>query len=143
MTSSQSGTTDEKLFIGLAADLITQAWVGMGKIKNPITDKLEPNLPAAALLIDMLDMLKRKTEGRRGEEEDKLLTENLQQLKLNYIHELDQQKEAEAEQSDEGATAADPAAGGDTAEAPAADDPAGADTGAAPSGDADAASESG
>lgn len=143
MTSSQSGTTDEKLFIGLAADLITQAWVGMGKIKNPITDKLEPNLPAAALLIDMLDMLKRKTEGRRGEEEDKLLTENLQQLKLNYIHELDQQKQAEAEQSDDGAAAADPAAGGDTAEAPAEDDPAGPDTGAAPPGDADAASESG
>ena len=137
MTTSQTGTSDDQLFISLTTDLITQAWVGMGKIKNPLTDKLEPNLPAAALLIDMLDMLKRKTEGHRGEEEDKLLSENLQQLKLNYVHELDQQKEAPAEQSDGADTA-----GGETAEALAEDEPADADTSAPPSGDAGTAAES-
>ena len=97
MTNSNTGTTDEQLFSGLAADLITQAWVAMGKIKNPSSDKLEPNLPAAALIIDMLDMLTRKTDGRRTEEEEKLLTENLKQLKLNYVAEADKPEQAATE----------------------------------------------
>lgn len=103
MTNSNTGTSDEQLFIGLAADLITQSWVAMGKIKNPVTDKLEPNLPAAALIIDMLDMLARKTEGRRSEEEEKLLTENLKQLKLNYVAEADKAEKASAEDTTDNA----------------------------------------
>ena len=142
MTTSQTGTSDEKLFIGLAADLITQAWVGMGKIKNPITDKLDPNLPAAALLIDMLDMLKRKTEGSRTPEETKLLEENLQQLKLNYIHELDHQKEVAADSSADGDPVAGGTPAGDTEENRAVDDQSSADSAAAPSGDDDSATES-
>ena len=87
MTSSNTGISDDQLFMSLAADLVTQAWVAMGKLKNPITDKLEPNLRASALLIDMLDMLSRKTEGRRSDEETRMLKDNLQQLKLNYVAE--------------------------------------------------------
>ena len=97
MAKSNTGTSDEQLFIGLAADLITQSWVAMGKIKNPLSDKMEPNLPAAALIIDMLDMLSRKTEGHRSEEEEKLLTENLKQLKLNYVAEAEKADKASPE----------------------------------------------
>ncbi len=98
MAKSNTGVSDDQLFISLAADLITQAWVAMGKIKNPITDKLEPNLQASALLIDMLDMLSRKTEGHRSDEETKVLEENLQQLKLNYIAEQQAAAEKPAEE---------------------------------------------
>ena len=98
MATSNSGVSDDQLFISLAADLVTQAWVAMGKIKNPITDKLEPNLQASALLIDMLDMLSRKTEGHRSDEETKILEENLQQLKLNYIAEQQAAAEKPAEE---------------------------------------------
>ena len=83
----------------LTADLVTQAWVAMGKLKNPITDKLEPNLQASALLIDMLDMLSRKTEGNRSDEETQLLKDNLQQLKLNYVTEKQAADSAPAEEA--------------------------------------------
>ncbi|MCH8327931.1 MAG: DUF1844 domain-containing protein [Candidatus Marinimicrobia bacterium] len=99
MTSSNSGITDEQLFMTLTADLVTQAWVAMGKLKNPITDKLEPNLQASALLIDMLDMLSRKTEGNRSDEETQLLKDNLQQLKLNYVTEKQAADSAPAEEA--------------------------------------------
>lgn len=99
MATSNTGVSDDQLFISLTADLITQAWVAMGKIKNPITDKLEPNLQASALLIDMLDMLVRKTEGHRSDEETKVLEENLKQLKLNYIAEQQTAAEKPAQES--------------------------------------------
>ena len=99
MATSNTGVSDDQLFISLTADLITQAWVALGKIKNPITDKLEPNLQASALLIDMLDMLIRKTEGHRSDEETKVLEENIKQLKLNYIAEQQAAAERPAEES--------------------------------------------
>jgi len=98
MANSNTGVSDEQLFTGLVADLITQAWVAMGKIKNPITDKLEPNLQASAMLIDMLEMLGHKTEGHLSDEESKLLNESLQQLKLNYITEKDAADKAPPEE---------------------------------------------
>ena len=97
MTNPNSGLSDDQLFTALAADLITQAWVAMGKIKNPATDQLEPNLAASAMIIDMLEMLSRKTEGHLSDEESKLLSDNLQQLKLNYIAEKDAPKQAPPE----------------------------------------------
>ena len=53
-----------QLFMGLCTSLITQAWMQLGKIKNPVTDKAEINLDAASLTIDMLSMLKEKTKGK-------------------------------------------------------------------------------
>ena len=49
-----------QLFMGLCTSLVTQAWMQLGKIKNPISDKIENDLNAASLTIDMLAMLKEK-----------------------------------------------------------------------------------
>lgn len=102
MSESQPGFSDDRLFLTLVTDLVTQAWVALGKIKHPASDKIERNVPAAGLIIDMLDMLSRKTAGNRTEVEDRLLLDSLQQLKLNYVAEADQ-PEASTDQESEGA----------------------------------------
>ena len=62
-----------QLFMGLCTSLVTQTWMQLGKIKNPMTDKIEINLDAASLTIDMLWMLKEKTKGNVGDDETKIL----------------------------------------------------------------------
>ena len=59
----------------------------LGKIKNPVTDKVERDLVAAQSSIDMLDMLKEKTKGNLNAEEERFLTNLLKELKLNYVDE--------------------------------------------------------
>lgn len=93
MTTEMPPIGDEQLFLGLVADLTTQTWVAMGKIKSPITDKIERNIPAAAMLIDMLDMLVTKTKGNLGEEEAAFIDDSLKQIKLNFVVEADKPNE--------------------------------------------------
>ena len=59
----------------------------LGKMKNPITDKLEKDLAAAQSTIDMLDMLHQKTKGNLSAEEEQLLTQVISELKLTYVQE--------------------------------------------------------
>ena len=59
----------------------------MGKIKNPLLDKIERDLTAAQSSIDLLDMLKEKTKGNLSTDEDRLLTSILKELKLNFVDE--------------------------------------------------------
>ncbi len=101
MTESQSGPSDDQLFVTLVADLVTQVWVALGKIKHPATDKLERSIPAAGLIIDMLDMLNRKTAGNRTEVEDRLLLDSLHQLKLNFVAETDKPEAPEERASED------------------------------------------
>jgi type III secretory pathway component EscR len=76
------------------------AMMAMGKIKNPVSDKIERNLEHAKIYIDTLDMLLTKTKGNLSEYEEKFLTETLKELKLNYVDEVDKEKK-EAESKEE------------------------------------------
>jgi hypothetical protein len=69
--------------------------MSMGKIKNPVTDKIERNLEHAKIYIDTLDMLQAKTKGNLSDYEEKFLTETLKDLKLNYVDEMDKDKKKE------------------------------------------------
>ncbi len=101
MTESQNGSSDDQLFFTLVTDLVTRAWVALGKIKHPATGKIERSIPAAGIIIDMLDMLNRKTAGNRTEIEDRLLLDSLQQLKLNFIAEADKPEVPEEKVTEE------------------------------------------
>ena len=46
-----------ELFQILIVQLAQGAWVALGKVPNPITGKIERNLEAARMTIDMLDAL--------------------------------------------------------------------------------------
>lgn len=83
----ESRLTEEQLFDQLISSLLHSAWVAMGKIKNPITDKLERDLQQAATSIDMLDMLYKRMTGNLSEAEDQYLTHVIRELKINYVEE--------------------------------------------------------
>ena len=89
-----------QLFMGLCTSLVTQAWMQLGKIKNPMTDKIEIDLDAASLTIDMLGMLKEKTKGNVGDDETKILDQSINELRMNYIISKDD-KESENEKKGE------------------------------------------
>ena len=60
----------------------------MGKLKNPMTDKIEKDLSQAQVSIDMLEMLHNKMKGNLDAEEERLLSGILQEVKLNYVDEV-------------------------------------------------------
>ena len=80
------------LFMQLIMQNQQIAMMAMGKIKNPVSDKIERNLEHAKIYIDTLDMLLAKTKGNLSEYEEKFLTETLKELKLNYVDEVDKEK---------------------------------------------------
>ena len=51
---------DFKFFL---SSLAMQAWIGLGAMPNPVTNKSESNLEQAKFIIDTLDILKEKTKG--------------------------------------------------------------------------------
>ena len=59
----------------------------MGKLKNPLTDKIERDLQQAQVSIDMLEMLHTKMKGNLSADEEKMFSTMLQELKLNYVDE--------------------------------------------------------
>ena len=67
--------------------------MGMGKIKNPVTDKTEVDLDASRMAIDMLDMLSEISKGNISDDENKFLQDTLRDLKLNFIEEQNKSKE--------------------------------------------------
>ncbi len=89
------------LFITLVQQYQMQAWISLGKLKNPSTDKIERNLDLAKLSIDMLDMLKEKTRGNLTAEEERMLTQTLTDLKLNYVDEYEKERKSQQKQTEE------------------------------------------
>jgi hypothetical protein len=61
--------------------------MGLGKIKNPATDKIEKELSQAKFAIDTLEMLEQYTQGNLGKDEKDYLTFVLSNLRLNYVQE--------------------------------------------------------
>lgn len=66
----------------------TAALQQMGKLKNPITDKVEKNLEMAQTSIDILDMLFQKMKNNLSENENRMFVEVLKELKINYVDEV-------------------------------------------------------
>ncbi len=83
----ESKFTEEQLFDNLVSSLVHSVWISLGKIKNPMTDKIDRNLFAASMNIDMLDMLYKRMDGNLNEQEETYLSRILSELKLNYIEE--------------------------------------------------------
>jgi len=83
----ESKFTEEQLFDNLISSLVHSVWISLGKIKNPMTDKIERNLFATSMNIDMLDMLYKRMDGNLSEQEDSYLSHVLSEIKMNYIEE--------------------------------------------------------
>ncbi len=68
--------------------LYTNGLLGLGKIANPATGKEEKNLELVNFTIDVLKMLKEKTQGNLDKEEEGLLLQTITTLQLNYAEEV-------------------------------------------------------
>ena len=66
--------------------LSTDALVHLGQVPDPLTGQPAPNLEQARFVIDLLAMLKAKTEGNRLAEESALLEEILTSLRMAFVH---------------------------------------------------------
>ncbi len=73
----------------------------MGKLKDPMFDKLERNLEQAQFTIDLLDMLKEKTKNNLNSEETRFIDNVIAQLKLNYVDEVEKDRKQNLAKSEE------------------------------------------
>ncbi len=78
---------EDQLFIHLVNTFVQSAWISLGKVKSPVSDKLERNLEQATYYIDLLDMLQTKMKGNLSEWEEQYIIHSLSELKLNFIEE--------------------------------------------------------
>ena len=95
----ESKLTEQQLFDQLISSLVHSAWVYLGKIKNPMNDKLEKNVDQASVQIDMLDMLFKRMTGNMSEEEDKYLGHVIRELKMNFVEENNKPEEPDNSES--------------------------------------------
>jgi hypothetical protein len=89
---TEFNSKDTALFMQLVMTFQAAAWQQMGKIKNPLTDKIERNLDQARYSIDMLEMLRSKTKGNLTDDELKFVNHVMTELQLNFVDELNKDK---------------------------------------------------
>lgn len=85
MSDANNTHITDPQFLGLIAMWSTTALQAMGKLVNPATGRAEKKLEVAQLMIDLLEMLERKTRGNLSDEERRQLRETLTMLRLNYV----------------------------------------------------------
>jgi len=74
-------------FAALVSMLVTQALFALGllQIEGETEQKKEPDLEMAKYNIDMLEALEEKTKGNLTEEEQKVLENTLNQVRMAYV----------------------------------------------------------
>ncbi len=81
-------------FQTLVTTMMTQAAFAMGAIPDPSTGKRVAHLDLARHHINMLGVLEEKTKGNLSEDEEKLLSTSLYELRMQYVQ-LSQQAVAQ------------------------------------------------
>jgi hypothetical protein len=85
MEKNDSSALPKPDFSLLCYSLGSQAMVALGQAKNPVTGEMGTDLGQAKYTIDLLEMLKEKTEGNRTEEETKVIMGFLFDLRMRYV----------------------------------------------------------
>jgi len=93
---------EDQLFIHLVNTFVQSAWISLGKVKNPVSDKMERNLDQATYYIDLMDMLQTKMKSNLSEWEEQYIIHSLSELKLNFIDEQKKSVEENKEKDEEG-----------------------------------------
>jgi hypothetical protein len=89
----ENNDSTDLTFPGFVLSLATSAAVHFGDIPDPSSGEPgEPNLPAAARIIELLTMLQEKTRGNLIPEEEKLLDDLLYELRLRFVQAQEGQK---------------------------------------------------
>ncbi len=83
--SEPSGELPEINFSTFVIGLSTQALMHLGEISNPMSGKVETDVPTAKQMIDILGLLKEKTRGNLNASEDRLMEDILFDLRMKYV----------------------------------------------------------
>ncbi|OGP60438.1 MAG: hypothetical protein A2V67_18970 [Deltaproteobacteria bacterium RBG_13_61_14] len=65
--------------------LSTSALMHLGLIPNPLSGQMEKDLPLAKQSIDLLNLIRRKTQGNLEPDEAQLLDSILYDLRMKYV----------------------------------------------------------
>jgi len=76
----------DRNLIGLFMMLAQSAMMALGEAPEPGMGKPRPNPQEAAALVDLLVLLREKTEGNRTPEENEVIGELIYDLQLRYIN---------------------------------------------------------
>lgn len=77
----------EMNFHNFVLSLYTSVLFNLGELANPVSDKREKDLEAAKQTIDILGMLREKTEGNLDSSEKELLDGVLSESRMKYVKE--------------------------------------------------------
>ena len=83
----ESLSKKEQLFMYLIRTFQSSAWIALGKMENPMTDKRSVNIEQASFYINLLDMVQEKTKNNLTDYEEQMLINTVSELKLNLIDE--------------------------------------------------------
>ncbi len=72
-------------FAALVSMLVTQAFFALGVLEVKGQEKREPDLEMAKYNIDMLEALQEKTKGNLTEQEQKVLENTLNEVRMAYV----------------------------------------------------------
>ena len=93
---------NDQIFLQLIYMFHTSAMQGLGKVADP-TGQINRNLEYVNQTIDLMEMLLVKTKGNISEEIEKMLTQMISELKLNYVDEksksIEDKKKEEVKES--------------------------------------------
>lgn len=88
--AQQSGLEEEDFFTHLTfstfiLSLSTSVLVNLGELPDPLTNEKKVNLPLAKQTIGIIELLMEKTRGNLTQEEDKLVSNLLFDLRMKYV----------------------------------------------------------
>jgi hypothetical protein len=73
--------------------LSTQALMHLGEIADPLSGKVNKDIPVAKQMIDIIGMLKDKTKGNLNAGEERLTEEILFDLRMKYVEAVKKKQE--------------------------------------------------
>ena len=85
--SSMPSSLPEIDFSSFVFSLSTSALCHLGEVPDPVTQRIEKDLPLAKQTIDILGMLQEKTRGNLAPEEARMLEGILADLRWRYVRE--------------------------------------------------------
>jgi hypothetical protein len=84
-TNARQETLPELNFSTFVISLSTQALMNLGEIANPLSGKVETDVPVAKQMIDILGILREKTRGNLNAGEERLMEDILFDLRMKYV----------------------------------------------------------
>jgi hypothetical protein len=84
-TTEQPPPVPDVTFSAFVYSLSTSALVHLGEIPEPLSERMDKNLPLAKQTIDILGILQEKTKGNLTQDEENLLNSFLYDLRMRYV----------------------------------------------------------